>query len=350
MITSLDGNGNGNAASASLRKNIIVIGASAGGVQTLTDLLAALPGDLDAAIFVVLHTAPVGRGLLPQVLRRHSALPVAHGVDGEAIEAGRVYVAPPDHHLVVEDGVVRITRAPKENHTRPAIDPLFRSAALAYGPRVVGVVLTGMLYDGSAGLHAVQLCGGTCVVQDPEDAMHGDMPRNALRRVNAHHVVNRDELPALLTRLSREVIVPEKPASDVPERVAIETRIALGENAMSVGVMKLGPASPYTCPECHGVLLQLEEAGFVRFRCHTGHAYSAGSLLTSGAVAIEDALWNSLRSIEERVLLLRHVARHAREQGDEAAAESFEQEAAVVNERGERVRQLATDSVANEAR
>jgi two-component system chemotaxis response regulator CheB len=350
MIHAAGSDDRGRALKASLRKNIIVIGASAGGVQALSDLLAALPTDLDAALFVVLHTAPVGRGLLPQVLQRHCELPVAHGIDGEAITAGRVYVAAPDHHLVVEDGVVRVTRAPKENHTRPAIDPLFRSAALAYGPRVVGVILTGMLYDGSAGLHAVQLCGGTCVVQDPADAMHADMPRNALRRVNADHVVTREALPALLTRLASESIMPDKRAPKVPDRVTIETRIALGENAMSAGVMTLGPASPYTCPECHGVLLQLEEAGFVRFRCHTGHAYSPESLLSSGATAIEDALWNSLRSIEERVLLLRHVARHARASGDDGTAESLEREAATVNARGERVRQLAKDSVANDAR
>jgi two-component system, chemotaxis family, protein-glutamate methylesterase/glutaminase len=324
-------------------KNIIVIGASAGGVEALSELLSALPADLDAAIFVVVHTSPVGRGLLPQVLQRHSALPVEHGVDGERIKFGQVYVARPDHHLVIEGNRVRVTKGPRENHTRPAIDPLFRSAALEYGPRVVGVVLTGMLYDGSAGLHAVQLCGGTCIVQDPDDALHADMPRNAIRRVNPHHVVGRHELPALLTRLASEPTMDSKPR-EIPERVSVETRIALGENAMRAGVMGLGPASPYTCPECHGVLLQLKEEGFVRFRCHTGHAYSFESLLETGVTAIEDALWNSVRSIEERVMLLRHIASHAREIGDVDSATSLETQASAVNKRAEQVRQLAIEA------
>jgi two-component system chemotaxis response regulator CheB len=162
--------------------------------------------------------------------------------------------------------------------------------------------------------------------------------------VTAHHVVSRDELPALLIRLASEPIMQEKKPAEIPERVSVETRIALGENAMRAGVMGLGPASPYTCPECHGVLLQLKEEGFVRFRCHTGHAYSLESLLSTGARAIEDALWNSVRSIEERVLLLRHIAGHARETGDESAAGSFEKQAAAVMAQAEHVRQLAVDA------
>lgn len=328
------------------KKNIVVIGASAGGVEAVSALLSALPADLHAAIFVVVHTSPVGRGLLPQVLQVASRLPVEHGWDGEKIKFGRVYVARPDHHLVIDGSRVRLTKGPRENHTRPAIDPLFRSAALAFGARVIGVVLTGMLYDGSAGLHAIQLCGGTCIVQDPDDALYPDMPRSALHRVSAHHVVSRADLPSLLTRLVSEPTMEERTPREIPSRVSVETRIALGENAMRAGVMELGPASPYTCPECHGVLLQLKEEGFVRFRCHTGHAYSFESLLATGATAIEDALWNSVRSIEERVMLLRHIAGHARETGDEAAARELDAQASRVNARAEQVRQLALEGSA----
>lgn len=330
--------------SSESRRNIIVIGASAGGVETLSRLLASLPADLQAALFVVVHTSPTGRGLLPQVLRRDSRLPVEHAEDGERIRLGRVYVARPDHHLVIEHGRTRVTKGPRENYTRPAIDPLFRSAALAYGPRVIGVVLTGMLYDGSSGLHAVHLGGGICIVQDPEDALHADMPRNALRRVNSDHIVSQHDLPALLTRLASEPIMDHEQSSSIPARVAIETRIALGENAMRAGVMGLGSPSPYSCPECHGVLLQLKENGAVRFRCHTGHAYSFESLLTTGVAAVEEALWSSVRSMEERVMLLRHIAAHAREQGDDEAARSYEEQASVANARAEQVRQFAIDA------
>lgn len=324
------------------RRDIIVIGASAGGVVAVADLLAALPADLAAAILVVVHTSPVGRGLLPQVLQRHSSLRVEHGQDQEIPEPGHVYVARPDHHLVVSDGRMHVTRGPRENHTRPAIDPLFRSAALAYGPRVIGVVLTGMLHDGSAGLHAVRMFGGTCVVQDPDDAVHGDMPRNAMRAVTPHHVVSRHDLPALLVQLVQEPTMTDAPVPKVPDHVEIETRIALGENAMKAGVMSLGPASPYSCPDCHGVLLQLDDDGFIRFRCHTGHAYTVESLLATGASAIEDALWNTVRSIEERVMLLRFVAAHARGTGDEETAHALEGQATSANTRGERIRQMTT--------
>ncbi|MES2524797.1 MAG: chemotaxis protein CheB [Gemmatimonadota bacterium] len=324
------------------RRDIIVVGASAGGVEAVSDLLAELPPDLTAALLVVVHTSPVGRGLLPQVLQRKSRLPVEHGEDGETVRPGHVYVARPDHHLVVSGGRMHVTRGPRENHTRPAIDPLFRSVALAYGQRVIAVVLTGMLHDGSAGLHAVRLCGGTCIVQDPDDAVHGDMPRNAMRMVTPHHVVRRHDLPALLVQLVQEPIMIDAPVPEARKHVEIETRIALGENAMNAGVMSLGPASPYTCPECHGVLLQLNEEGFVRFRCHTGHAYTVESLLATGATAIEDALWNSVRSIEERVMLLRHIAAHARATGDEVTAHALEKQAHSTNARGERIRELAT--------
>lgn len=324
------------------RRDIIVIGASAGGVVAVTELLATLPADLAAAILLVVHTSPVGRGLLPQVLQRHSALPVEHAGDGEKVRHGRVYVARPDHHLVVSGGQIYNTRGPRENHTRPAIDPLFRSAALAYGQRVIGVVLTGMLHDGSAGLHAVQRCGGTCIVQDPEDATHGDMPRNAMRMVTPHHVVSRFDLPALLVNLVNEPMMHDTPVPQAPLHVQIETRIALGENAMKAGVMTLGPASPYSCPECHGVLLELNQDEFVRFRCHTGHAYTVESLLAIGASAIEESLWSTVRSIEERVMLLRYIAAQARETGDDETARAIDGHAETSTLRGERIRQLTT--------
>ena len=290
-------------------RDVIVVGASAGGVEVLRTLTAGLPRDLDAAVLVVLHIAPSSPSVLPGLLQRGCALPVAFPEDGDALTRGRVYVAPPDHHLVVESGRVRLTRAPRENHSRPAIDPLFRSAALAYGRRVIGAILSGRLDDGTAGLWAVKDRGGTAVVQDPEDALHPDMPRNALQYTAADHVVRADELAPLLVRLVQEPLsaVSDPPAS--PE-LELEVGIAMEERALQQGVMTLGPVSSYTCPECHGVLVRVGDGGIPRFRCHTGHAYALDSLLASLTETVEQTLWNALRAVEESVMLLREAAGH----------------------------------------
>src|SRR3954470_2925577 len=182
--------------------DIIVIGASAGGVETLKALVRGLPAELPAAVFVVLHVAPGGPGYLPQILAKAGPLPASFPEDGEAIANGRIYVAPPDHHLLLEPGRVRVVRGPKENRHRPAADPLFRSAAWAYGPRVIGVVLSGTLDDGAAGLWAIKSCGGVAIVQDPEDALFDEMPASALASVDADHVAPLEELPLILAELA----------------------------------------------------------------------------------------------------------------------------------------------------
>ncbi len=184
--------------------DVIVVGASAGGVEALDRLVAALPDDLPASLFVVLHVPPTGRSALPDILRRHCRLPVAHAIDGEAVKPGQVYVAPPDQHLLVADGQVRLGRGARENGHRPAIDPLFRSAAREYGPRVVGVVLSGVLDDGTAGLAAVKAGGGVAIVQEPADAMYPAMPQHALENVAVDHVLAAGEIAAALDRLARE--------------------------------------------------------------------------------------------------------------------------------------------------
>jgi two-component system, chemotaxis family, protein-glutamate methylesterase/glutaminase len=289
-------------------KDVIVVGASAGGVEVLKTLTAALPADLGAAVLVVLHLAPSSPSVLPALLQRRCALPVAFATDGEALRAGRVYVAPPDRHLVVDyEDRVRTTRAPRENHSRPAIDPLFRSAALAYGPRVIGALLSGRLDDGTAGIWAVKDRGGTVVVQDPEDALHPDMPRNALRYTTADHVVGAEAIAPLLARLVREPLPAAEPAP-VPRELELEVRIAMEDRAPRRSVLSLGPISPYTCPECHGTLVRVEEGSVPRFRCHTGHAFSVDSLLASVTESVEEALWNALRVVEESAMLLREAA------------------------------------------
>ncbi|HEX8272751.1 MAG TPA: chemotaxis protein CheB [Longimicrobiaceae bacterium] len=308
-------------------RDIIVVGASAGGIEALRALLGGLPGDLRASVFVVMHVAPDSPGILPRMLQDASPLPVEHARDGEPIEHGRVYVAPPDCHLLLERDRVRLSRGPKENLSRPAIDPLFRSAAHVFGARVVGVVLTGRLDDGTAGLWAVKRRGGAAVVQDPDDATYPSMPRSAIRYVEVDEVGPAAALGPVLARLAGERPPPDPDPGPMRE-LEIETRIARDDNALAAGVMDLGPFTPFTCPECHGVLVSLKEGGVPRFRCHTGHAYSLDSLLSAVGESLEDTLWTALRAVEEGILLLDHVAAHVRGTGeDHAAAEAFERQA-----------------------
>ena len=292
-----------------MRKDIIVIGASTGGLEALKTVLGGLSGDLDASIFVVLHTSADSPGVLAQILDRAGPLQAVMVETSERIRDGVVYVARPDHHLVIEPGLVSATRGPKENRFRPAIDPLFRSAAQTYGPRVIGVVLTGALDDGTAGLWAIKSLGGTAVVQDPEHAFAPSMPRSALTHVEVDHCLDLSDIGPLLARLAAQP-VDEQGGIAMPKGLQIEVDIAKARNSLDRGVLELGDPSPFACPECHGVLLQVAESRRIRFRCHTGHAYSAESLLAEINESVEDALWNAIRSLQESALLMQHLAQH----------------------------------------
>lgn len=294
-------------------KDIIVIGASAGGIEALRVLFNALPGDLAASIFVVLHTATDAPGVLAAIVNDAGPLPAENAVNGERIVPARVYVAPPDHHLLITPGRVQLTRGPRENRFRPAVDPLFRSAAQTYGPRVVGVILSGGLDDGTNGSWAVKRLGGTVIVQEPAEALAPSMPLSVLRHVRVDHVVKVADLGPLLTSLVATPADQPHGGPGVPEQIGIEVNIARENQAREAGVQKLGEPSIYACPECHGVLLQMKDGAPLRFRCHTGHAYTVESLLAEQSEGIEDSLWNAIRALEERVLLLRQAADHARE-------------------------------------
>jgi two-component system chemotaxis response regulator CheB len=289
--------------------SIVVVGASAGGVSTLRTLVAAWSGEINAAVFIVQHTAPDGPALLPEILKSTTALPVRHAVDQEPIARGQIYVAPPDHHLVIARDQVLVTRGPKEHFARPAIDPLFRSAALTYGPRVIGVILTGRLDDGTHGLWAVKERGGIAVVQDPDEAAYPSMPMNALRYVLVDHCVPVAEIGPLVERLSRERR-PTHGEYPMSKELELETRIAKGEHVAPEDVVRLGEPSPFTCPDCHGVLTRLKNDNIVRFRCYTGHAYSFQTLLDEVSTDLENNLWNAIRALEESALLLEHFAKH----------------------------------------
>ncbi|HEX6974526.1 MAG TPA: chemotaxis protein CheB [Vicinamibacterales bacterium] len=321
-------------------KRIVVIGASAGGIEALRLLLGQLPGDFGAPIAIVVHTSPHAPAVLDEILDRAGTLPASHPRSGARLERGHVYVAPPDYHLVVEPGVVRLTRGPRENRFRPAVDPLFRTAAQAYGPGAIGVVLTGNLDDGTAGLAAIKQLGGTAVVQDPESAAYPSMPRSALLHVPVDHCLPVERIGELLVGLTSGT-EPARPDTGVPDGIDVEARIAREENPLAAGLGRIAAPSMFACPECHGVLFRLTASAFTRYRCHTGHAYSAEALLASIDEVIEKSLWSTVRALEEGALLAGHMAAHAAGQADGSTATYLEREATRLNDEMDAVRRLA---------
>ena len=287
-------------------RDIFIIGTSAGGVEALTVLARGLPAGFPGSIFVVMHIPAQSHSLLPAILSRYGHLPAVHPVDGDQIKPGHIYIAPPDHHMLLESGFIRLNRGPRENRHRPSIDPMFRSAAVAYGPRVVGLVLTGSLDDGTAGLLAVKRSGGIAVVQDPQDALYPSMPQNALQNVEVDHRLPMNEIPGLLVRLAGTPI-PEG-AVPVPEDVNTELQMVEMEAQSPEDLQRLGVASIYTCPECHGTLWEMHNDHLLRFRCRVGHAYTAESLLVDHDESLEAALWAALRALEESASLSRRLA------------------------------------------
>lgn len=321
-------------------RDIVVIGASAGGLEVLKTLVKQLPPDFPAALFIVWHTSPDARSILPQILDKVGPLRAAHAIDREAIVPGRIYIAPSDHHLLIEGNHSRVTKGPKENRFRPAIDPLFRSAAYAHGSRVIGVVLSGALDDGTAGLWTIKLKGGIAIVQDPNEASHPSMPRSALREVEVDYCVSSTEIADLLVRLTRESAAIEPEVSmEEEKKLEVESRIPAEDNALEIGVMQLGELSPFTCPECHGVLTKLKDGSIIRFRCHTGHSFSANILLASITESIEDSLWSALRSVEESIMLLKHMGQYFAEVDKSQLSELFFQKAQEAEHRAKFVRQ-----------
>jgi two-component system chemotaxis response regulator CheB len=292
-------------------KQIVVIGASGGGIEALRELVRSLPADFPAPICVVLHTSPQSPPVLNEILSRSGPLPATNAISRERLRPGHIYVAPPDFHLIVEPGVVRVTKGPRENRFRPAIDPLFRSAAQVFGPAVIGVLLTGSLDDGTAGLWAVKQLGGVAIVQDPADALFPSMPQNAIDHVKVDHIVPLADIAPLLVTLT-SAPEPAKAMEEIPvsEQLKVEVQIAMEHNPIDAGLERLGEPSAFACPECHGVLLQLKEGSRIRFRCHTGHAYSVASLLAAISEGIEDSLWVAIRALEEGRLLMCRMAEH----------------------------------------
>lgn len=329
------------------KRNIIVIGGSTGSFEGFKTIAAGLPKDFDASIFIVWHMSPDVNGVLPQVLNRVGKVYASEAAEGEKIEPGRIYVARPDHHLLIEDSTIHIARGPKENRFRPAIDPLFRSAAYSYGPRVIGIILSGALDDGTSGLWAIKRGGGVAVAQDPNDAEISSMPEHAIREVDVDHIVRAEAIPGLLVKLSREEVSgsAEEMMRDPAERQRMEreVKIAAEENALEKGVLQWGDLTPFTCPECSGVLARINDGGRPRYRCHTGHAFSADALLSALTENIENSLWSAIRGVDESIILLNHIGDHYAEVNQGKLAAKFFQKAKEATTRNEVIRRTVMD-------
>jgi two-component system chemotaxis response regulator CheB len=327
---------------------IVVVGASAGGVEALTRLVEQLPPQLGVAIFVVVHFPAGSVSYLPDILNRAQTLPAAHPGNGETIEAGRIYVALPGYHLLVHDGTLELSRGPKENGYRPAIDVLFRSAAQAYGPRVVGVVLTGMLDDGTNGLQVIKAQGGVALVQDPAEAMFRSMPENAIAHVAIDQVLPLTALAHRVVELAETAVeeapmTTDRPAPDAspPKASLHEDSLVAQEKASAEQGQRPNAASPFTCPDCGGVLWELQDdSNLLRFRCHIGHAYSLDSLMTLQGDAVERALWIAVRAIEEKAALSRRLMAYAHDQNRPQSAQQFANRAKEAETNASIVRQL----------
>ncbi len=304
-------------------RDLIVIGASAGGIEALLTLAADLPRDLHAALLVVVHISPTHRSVLPRMLSTAGPLPASHAVDAETVLPGRIYIAPPNRHLLLDDGKIRLSTGPLENGHRPAVDTLFRTAARAGGERVIGVVLSGALDDGTAGLIAIHQRGGVCVVQDPDDAIVPDMPRHALDHLQVDHCVPIDAMAKLFERLVAEPLPGRAPReSPTLEREARMT-LRLDQEVL----LPPGDPSAFGCPTCGGVLWEVQENGLLRFRCRVGHAFGTEALQAEQQSALEGALWASLRALEEQASLTRRMGARARDQGHQKSAERYDQRA-----------------------
>ncbi|MGD9968163.1 MAG: chemotaxis protein CheB [Hyphomonadaceae bacterium] len=293
------------------RIELFAIGASAGGLEALERIVANLPADFPAAICVVVHVAANSPGLIPEIISSHGPLQATHAEDGMLLTGGGIFVAPPDHHLLIDQGgKLRLGRGPKENRFRPAIDPLFRSAARAFEQRAAGIILSGGLDDGVAGLIAIQRCGGAVIVQDPADAAAPSMPLAALRALDPDKQLPADGIAHAMTELatvSTRRVARQKPIKEDLDR---EISIAAGADSHPIDVLQVGEPSLLTCPDCHGVLVRLRDSEPARYRCHTGHAYTVESLLSAMRDRVENTLWDSIRCLEEYAALLEHAATH----------------------------------------
>jgi len=285
-------------------QGVVAVGASAGGVEALTRLAAGLPSDLPFAVLVALHVPPGAPSVLGKIIDRSGPLPAESAANGAPLEQRRIYVAIPDHHLLISDHRVMLSEGPTENGYRPAINALFRSVALEFGPRAIGVLMSGVLDDGVAGLGAIQARGGTTLVQRPDDALYPAMPHNAIEAGVVDDQVAAADIGGVLKRLADREIEERPMEPDI--KMDLENRIAMGSRfEVSIEGDTLGPPSGYTCPDCNGSLMTLSDTGY---RCRVGHAWTADALLEARDDEVEGAVWVALRSLKEKANMSRRLA------------------------------------------
>jgi two-component system chemotaxis response regulator CheB len=329
------------------KRDIVVVGASAGGVEALIKLVAGLPANLRVAVFVVLHLSPHSESRLPYILSRAGALQARMAQDGDEIECGRIIIAPPDRHLLLTQERVRVVYGPRENHFRPAVDSLFRSAALAFGSRVIGVVLTGALNDGASGLVAIKRESGLAVVQDPETAAYPSMPLAAMKYVDVDACLPVVELASKIVVLTKtEAPMPKTPH----DTTDLEREVNIAGLDLSVidQDREQGDLAPMTCPECYRPLWENSDGGPVRYRCRVGHGYTAEAMEMSLARVAEDALWTALNTLEESARLYERLAAQATTAGDRQSARRFIRSGQTYMTRAGVIRKLLEDGSVTE--
>ncbi|HET9848108.1 MAG TPA: chemotaxis protein CheB [Candidatus Dormibacteraeota bacterium] len=325
-------------------KDIVVIGGSAGAIEALTKLVGRLPPDLHAAVFVVVHTFPVGDSMLPAILSRGSTLTAQIPKDGDPIECDRIYVAPKDCHLLIEGGRIKLSSGPKESGHRPAIDPLFRSAARAFGQRVVGIVLSGTLDDGSAGLRLIRRHGGTAIVQDPREALFPQMPLNAIDAAHPQHVAPIVEIAQLIASHT----APKRKGGEQAEAMTEALNPNGGQTPIGADDIA-GHPTGIACPECHGVMWAAEDDESPEFRCRVGHAYSSEGFLEAHAESVEAALWAGVRALEEQASLTRHLSGKADRRGDRLSAARLQERSDASNQQARMIEAMLLTRAAKPA-
>jgi two-component system, chemotaxis family, protein-glutamate methylesterase/glutaminase len=303
-------------------KFIVVIGASAGGTLVLPKLLGQLKHNMDIAVFIVIHMPKRSvADMLIRRLQKHTALKCKIPTNGEAIKSNHVYLSKPDHHLIVKEENILLGKGPMENRYRPSIDTLFRSAAAEFDHKVIGIVLTGLLEDGAAGMVSIKRSGGTLIVQDPNEAEYPDMPNAVLNNVKADHVVPVEEMGTVIAKIIAKPPKKTKIPEDVKKEAEIAERVQVGIDQLT----KISDHSVFSCPDCGGGLWEMTSQGNTRYRCHVGHAYSENGLLASMEATTESALWTAMRIIEERRNLLKKLADKESMNGSKTAAARYKQ-------------------------
>ena len=301
-------------------RDLVAIGTSAGGVEALMSLARSLPGNFPASLLVTIHLSSRARSVLDELLSQRGPLKASFATEGEAVRKSRIYLAPPGRHLIVHGERLVLGNGPRENNSRPSIDPMLRSAAICCGSRTIGVILTGTLGDGASGLWAVKQAGGITVVQDPREAQFPEMPRTALRRTEPDHVVVLADVPRLLESLVHQ---PAGEPQAIPDRIRLEVEIARKGHSTMQQMDRIGQRSVLTCPDCDGVMWEIDEGNLVRYRCHQGHAYTAEVMAVAMDESLRRALGSSLRTLEERIALIKKLHRQADEQDSALVAANW---------------------------